>query len=93
MCLLLVVAAFAPRIALAYIWIFTNYVDRAFSSWLWPALGLIFAPWTTMMYVAVWSPDGLTTGQWILVGAAACIDVFSWYANSAKRRYGSPRTY
>jgi hypothetical protein len=31
MCLLPVAAAFLPRIALAYTWIFTNLVDRAFN--------------------------------------------------------------
>jgi hypothetical protein len=93
MCLLNLLAAVAPRLALAYVWIFTDYVDRAFNTWFWPTLGLVFAPWTTLMYVAVWTSDGLTVGKWILVGAAACIDVISWSASSSQRRYRYRRTY
>jgi hypothetical protein len=43
-CLLALLAGFAPRVALALVWIFTNLVDRAFNGFLIPLLGLIVFP-------------------------------------------------
>ena len=51
-CLLAFVGSFFPRLALALMWIFTNYVDRAFSSFIWPLLGLIFLPFYLL---SIWS--------------------------------------
>jgi hypothetical protein len=49
-CLLALISGFFPRIALLLMWIFTNYVDRAFSSLIRPLLGLIFLPFTTITF-------------------------------------------
>jgi hypothetical protein len=43
-CLLALLAGLAPRVALALVWIFTNLVDRAFSGFLIPLLGLAVSP-------------------------------------------------
>jgi hypothetical protein len=41
-----------------------------------PALGLIFLPYATIMYVLLWSARGGVEGsEWILVGIAAAVDV------------------
>ena len=61
-CLFALLAGFAPRIALVLVWIFTNLVDRAFSGFLVPLLGLIFLPYATLFYVLSWSPVGGVTG-------------------------------
>jgi hypothetical protein len=50
-CLLALLAGFAPRVALALVWIFTNWVDRAFNGFLIPLLGLIVFPYATLFYV------------------------------------------
>jgi hypothetical protein len=47
-CLLAALASFAPRVALVLVWIFTNLVDRAFSGFVIPLLGLIFFPYATL---------------------------------------------
>ena len=49
-CLFAMFAGFFPRIALVVIWIATDLVDRAFTTWLIPLLGLIFLPFTTLIY-------------------------------------------
>ena len=46
-CLFALLAGFAPRIALVLVWIFTNLVDRAFSGFFVPLLGLILLPYAT----------------------------------------------
>ena len=55
-CLLALLAGFAPRVALALVWIFTNLVDRAFNGFLIPLLGLIVFPDATLFYVLAYSP-------------------------------------
>ncbi len=69
MCCLALTAGFlGPRVALFIWWIFGDKVDAAFSTWIWPLLGLIFLPWTTLAYVIAWGPlDGVSGLGWLLV--------------------------
>ena len=57
-CLFALIAVLSPRFAVFLLWAFTNYVDRAFNGWFLPLLGIVFAPWTTLMYVLVYAPAG-----------------------------------
>jgi hypothetical protein len=80
------IAIFSPRLALLLLWLFTNYVDRAFAGWILPLLGLLFAPWTTLFYVLVdVAPGPIHVAGWILVGLGVLMDLSS-YAQAARRR-------
>lgn len=46
-CLFALFAAFAPRLALFFLWILTPLVSRGFGSFIVPLLGIIFLPFTT----------------------------------------------
>jgi len=87
-CLFALFAGLFPRIALIAIWLFTNDVDRAFDTWLWPLLGVIFLPLTTLVYVIAWSPvvgvDGI---EWFWVALAFLLDVGA-IGGSARARRG-----
>ena len=49
--------------------------ESAFVSWIWPVLGLIFLPWTTLMYVAV-APGGIVGfWEWLFMILAVVIDI------------------
>ena len=63
-CLLALLAGFAPRVALALVWIFTNLVDRAFNGFLIPLLGLIVFPYATLFYVLAYNPVSGGVGGW-----------------------------
>jgi uncharacterized membrane protein len=39
-----------PRVILILVWLFSNYLDRAYHNMLWPLLGFIFLPLTTLAY-------------------------------------------
>lgn len=54
-----------------------NRWDAAFSSVLWPILGIIFAPWTTLMYVVV-APGGVNGIDWLFIILAIIVDVGFW---------------
>ena len=50
-CILLLVVLLFPRVVLVLMWIFTNYLERAFHGGLLvPLLGFIFLPLTTIVY-------------------------------------------
>jgi hypothetical protein len=48
-----------------------------FSSFIWPLLGLIFLPWTTLIYVMV-APGGLYWFDWIWLALALFFDLASY---------------
>jgi hypothetical protein len=77
-CFLTIFALFGPRLANIVWWIAqpTRW-DLAFSTWLWPFFGIIFAPWTTMMYVAV-SGGGVHGFNWVWVGLGVFADIVSY---------------
>jgi hypothetical protein len=78
------VAGFFPRIALVVIWIATDLVDRAFSTLIIPLLGLIFLPFTTLVYAIAWAPGvHLANGRWVWVAIAFAIELMG-YAGTAR---------
>lgn len=85
-CLLALLAGFAPRIALALVWIFTDLVDRAFAGFIIPLLGLILFPYATLFYVLAWSPVGGVRGWgWFFVILGFIFDLGHW-AGGARNR-------
>ena len=94
MCCLALVAGFiGPRIALLLVWFFdSGRVDAAFSSWVWPLLGLLFLPWTTLAYLIVWGPiNGVSGGGWILVVLGVFLDLATYSSRMAQGRYQAGR--
>jgi uncharacterized oligopeptide transporter (OPT) family protein len=49
-CLFLIVIMLFPRVALALLFLFTHYLDRAFHSVILLILGFLFLPFTTLVY-------------------------------------------
>ena len=59
-CLLALFGGLFPRLALLIVWIARPVlVDAAFTTWLWPLLGIIFLPFATLMYVILHTGGGL----------------------------------
>ncbi len=86
-CLLAMGAAFAPRLVLAFMWIVGDRVNAAFDTFIVPLLGLIFLPYTTIMYVLVWSPGiGVAGWDWLWIGLGVLLDIMKWGQIANKRR-------
>jgi hypothetical protein len=87
-CLFALMAAFAPRLMVLLLWIFTPLVNRAFDFWLWPLLGLVFLPITTLMYVLAVGPLGpADVWGWLMVFLGLLVDLRSYadaHANRAR---------
>ena len=80
-CLLALLALISPRLVLFLLWIFSDVLSRAFSSWILPLLGFFLLPWTTLAYAAFWSwgPGHHVTGfEWFFVALAFIIDLGSY---------------
>ncbi|MBP9503332.1 MAG: hypothetical protein KBF17_14320 [Candidatus Promineofilum sp.] len=74
-CILSLLLFIGPRIAgFAWYLIDPGRWSAAFSNILWPILGIIFVPWTTMAYVLV-SPNGVSGLEWAVVGIGFLIDL------------------
>jgi hypothetical protein len=46
--------------------------------WIVPLLGIIFLPYTTVMYILVWTPTGLHGFDWIWLALGVVLDIMKW---------------
>lgn len=75
-CLLSIIVGLGSRAAIAYMYLETNYLERAFDSAMWPLIGFIFMPLTTLAYTwAVLEGPGVDGPYAILVGVAVLMDL------------------
>ena len=78
-----------PRFAFLIYWLIPYgrlKIDAAFSTFIWPFLGLIFLPWTTLMYTLIFPVYGF---DWVWLGFAVLADISAYAAGSARRRDAS----
>src|SRR4051794_211235 len=88
-CFAALLALISPRLALFFIFVFSNLLSRAFDSWALPLLGFFLLPWTTLAYALMWSAGtNEVTGFEIFVVIFAFVvgDLGSYAGGSASRR-------
>jgi hypothetical protein len=81
-----------PRFAFLVYWLIPYgrlKIAATFNTWFWPFLGLIFLPWTTLMYTLVYGPGGLIGFDWVWLGFAFLADVSAYAAGAARRKDAS----
>jgi hypothetical protein len=92
-CFFLALVLLGPRIMGAFWWLFqpTRW-NLAFGNWaggtlwwIWPVLGLIFVPWTTIMFVIV-APGGIVGWDWMWLGLMLAADIFSYGGGAGRNR-------
>ena len=49
-CLVVLIAIALPRFVMVVLWLFSDYLSRAYGTWLWPLIGFFFLPTTTLAY-------------------------------------------
>ncbi len=85
-CFLVALFAFGPRLAILIWWLISPvYISNAFGNWILPILGIIFLPWTLLMYLIVY-PGGLVGFDWIIVALGVFADIASYGSSAARRR-------
>lgn len=76
-CLLVLAGFFVPRVVLALLWVLTDWWSRAFDGWLWPVLGFLFMPYTTLAYLIgrVHGDGQISGGYLVLLIIAVFLDL------------------
>jgi hypothetical protein len=86
-CLFTVLLMLGPRAADVIWWLVDpGRWNLAFDTLLWPVLGIVFLPFTTLMYVIVF-PGGITGLDVVWLGLAVALDLVSWLGGG----YGNRR--
>ena len=85
-CLLALLALLSPRLAIFFLWLFSDRMRIAFTSGLLAVVGFLFLPWTTLAWAVAYQPvHGVRGFGWFVVGLAVVIDMSS-YLNGDRRR-------
>lgn len=85
-CFVVLFALISPRLALFFVWIFSDMLSHAYDSWILPFLGFFLLPWTTLAYAVMWSSsNGVLGFEWFIVIAAFLIDIGA-FAGGGRRR-------
>jgi hypothetical protein len=73
-CLLVVVGLFLPRVVMALIWLLSSWFSAAYDTVLWPVLGFLFMPYTTLAYMgAMLNNNKSVDGLWLVVVVIAVL--------------------
>ena len=91
-CLLALLAVFFPRLAFVTVWLARPaLVSAAFgNAFLWPLLGVIFLPFTTLVYVLLYHPGiGVVGFAWIWIALAFLVDISHWFGAYTQRGYAT----
>lgn len=78
-CMLAFAIVVAPRVMLLLAWLFSERWDTVWGGdWLVPLLGLVIAPYTTVMYMLVWGPAGIAGWDWMWIILGVLLDIMKW---------------
>ena len=72
-CLLVIILLAFPRIALALLFLFSNYLGRAYHGLILPLLGFVFLPLTTLAYAWMVNTRQPTEGINLLILLVAVV--------------------
>jgi hypothetical protein len=85
-CITTIILVFVSRIAILFWWLtdrplfataFQNWTlpgSITIPVWIWPLLGFIFVPWTTLAYLFLF-PGGIVGYEWIVLGVGLLVDL------------------
>lgn len=89
-CLFLILIGVSPRLGVVALWLFTDWIERAFNDgWVLPVLGIIFLPWTTALY-AVGYVIGDAAAPWgwlgLIIGLFMDVALHAGSATMSRKR-------
>jgi hypothetical protein len=85
-CVVAALFALGPRAAIFFWWLIepTRW-NATFDTVLWPLLGFLVLPWTTLMYVLVY-PGGIDGLDYLWLGFGVAFDLFAWFGGGYTNR-------
>jgi uncharacterized membrane protein len=97
MCFVVALGLLTPRAVLIVMWLFTDVLSRAFTSWIWPTIGFFILPTTTIAYAIAKDSFSTATGAIevagvviIVLGVVIDLGLIGRGRGIAKRRDGEP---
>lgn len=72
-CLLAIGGLTLPRVVIVLLVIFSDYIGRAFDSFLWPLLGFFFLPTTTLAWAWAQNTRGSVGGVHLIIVVLAVL--------------------
>ena len=72
-CLVGCLALITPRFAIFLVWLFSDYLGRAYETFLWPLLGFLFMPVTTLAYAWAINTNATVSGIYLIVVVVAVL--------------------
>ena len=86
-CLVALIALFMPRFAIILVVIFSDYIGNAYQTIIWPFLGFVFVPLTTLAYAfAMHSNNGSVSGIYLFLVIVAVLIDLGILGGGAKQR-------
>ena len=85
-CVLALLAFLGPRLVIFLLWLFTNYMSRAFDAFLLPLLGFLFLPWTTIAFAIAQNEFGGLNGIGIVIVALGLLADIGVLGGGARSR-------
>ena len=85
-CLIGCLALLTPRLAILLVFFHTNYIGRAYETGLWPLLGFVFMPLTTLAYAWAVNTNATVTGIYLVVVVIAVLIDLGLVGTSASAR-------
>lgn len=86
-CIILILVLAFPRVVLAALFFFTNYIERAYHGYLLPLLGFIFLPITTITYAWIVNSHSQVEGIYLIILIiAVLLDAGSFGSSRWRRR-------
>ena len=85
-CLVGCLALAMPRFAIVMVVIFSDYIGRAYQTALWPVIGFLFMPLTTLAYAWAINSRGSVSGVYLVVVVVAVLMDLGVIGGSASRR-------
>ena len=84
-CFAALLALISPRLALFFIFFFSDLLGDSFDSWLVPLLGFFLLPWTTLAYAVMWSSgfNEVSGIEWFFVVLGFFADLGSYAGGRA----------
>ncbi len=85
-CIAALIGASAPRIGFVFLWFFTNYVERAYDGFWIPLLGVLFLPYTALVYAFVAADRVLSPLNIVFLIIAVVVDLGTYGGGERARR-------
>ena len=81
------IALFAPRLAIVLVWLTSDYLSRAYDTVIWPLLGFVFLPLTTLAYAFAINSRGSVEGVHLVVLVVAVLVDLGLIGGSSRARW------